>query len=76
MEDKVEEIVLGYNEAKEFLLEKMQEPIEMYLLVKLKLAQLRSRGDRQPAIEKELKENLLIHAREIDGILLQDIENQ
>ncbi len=72
----MEDIVPGYNEAKESLLAKMEGPMEMYLLTKLKWGQFRSRGNRQPAIEKELKENLLIHAREIDEILLQDIESQ
>lgn len=72
----MEDIVPGYMDAKESLLAKLEEPIEMYLLVKLKLAQIRAGSQRLPAIEQELKENLMIHAREIDEILLQDIENQ
>jgi hypothetical protein len=71
----MEDIVPGFNEAKESLLAKLEEPINMYLLVKLKLAQFRDRGDAY-YIKKELKENLMIHAREIDEILSQDIENQ
>lgn len=66
----MEDIVPGYNEAKESLLAKMEGPMEAYLLTKLKLDEFR-RDRRQPAIEKELKENLLIHAREIDEVLLK-----
>lgn len=70
----MKEIVPGYNEAKESLLAKMQEPMEMYLLCKLKIAQLRAAQTKHPAIEHELKENLMIHACEIDEVLLKDIE--
>lgn len=72
----MEDIVPGYMHAKESLLAKLEEPIEMFLLVKLKLAQIRAGGQRHPAIEQELKENLMIHAREIDETLLQEIENE
>jgi len=71
----MEEIVPGYNDAKESLLAKIQEPMEMYLLCKLKIAQFRAGQARHPAIEQELKENLMIHAREIDDVLLRDIES-
>jgi hypothetical protein len=72
----MEEIVPGYNEARESLLAKIQEPMEMYLLCKLKIAQFRAGQIRHPAIERELKESLMIHALEIDKVLLKDIENQ
>lgn len=72
----MEDIVPGYMDAKVSLLAKLEEPIEMFLLVKLKLAQIRAGGQRIPAIEQELKENLMIHAREIDEKLLQEIENE
>lgn len=72
----MEDIVPGYTEAKDTLMAKLEEPIQMYLLCKLKLAQLRASGLKQVGIERELKENLMIHAREIDERLLQDIENQ
>lgn len=71
-----QEIVPGYNDAKESLMAKLEEPMQMYLLVKLKLAQLRAGQPKNPQIAQELKENLLIHAREIDEQLLKDIENQ
>jgi hypothetical protein len=71
-----QEIVPGYNDAKESLMAKLEEPMEMYLLVKLKLEQLKKSQSKHPVIEQELKENLLIHARQIDEALLNDIENQ
>jgi hypothetical protein len=72
----MEEIVPGYNDAKKSLMAKLQEPLEMYLLTKLKLAQVLTGQPKNPSIAHELKENLLIHAREIDEQLLKDIENQ
>lgn len=72
----MEEIVPGYNYAKESLMAKLQEPLEAYLLTKLKLKQFLSGKPYNPAIAKELRENLMIHAREIDEQLLKDIENQ
>jgi hypothetical protein len=71
-----EEIVPGYSDAKESLLAKIEEPMQMYLLTKLKLMQVLAGQPKNPSIAQELKENLLIHAREIDEALLKDIENQ
>lgn len=72
----MEDIVPGYMDAKQSLMAKLEEPIEMFLLVKLKLAQLRAGQSKHPQIERELKENMLRHAREIDERLLNDIENE
>lgn len=72
----MEDIVPGYNEVKDTLMAKLEEPIQMYLLCKLKLAQLRAGASKHPAIEREFKENIMFHAREINERLLQDIENQ
>jgi hypothetical protein len=72
----MEDIVPGYNAAKESLMAKLEEPMEMYLLTKLKLQQVLAGQPKNPSIAQELRENLLIHAREVDQQLLQDIENQ
>lgn len=74
--EQPQEITPGFIDAKQSLMAKLEEPIEMYLLTKLKLQQIINGGHRMPSVEQELKGNLMIHAREIDEILLKDIENQ
>lgn len=70
-----EEIVPGYIEAKQSLMAKLEDPINMYLLAKLHIGLFMGRDDGH-YIQREIKENMIIHAREIGEILLKDIENQ
>lgn len=69
------EIVPGFNDAKESLMAKLEETIEMYLLTKLKWAEFREGEHKSPAIAKELKENLYTLASKIEVVIKSDIEN-
>lgn len=65
----MEDIVPGYTEYKESIFAQLAEPLDMYVLCKLKLQQLRLRGYPNPSSEEEIKKQLLASKEEINNIL-------
>ena len=66
-----EEIIPGYSEYKESLFEKLMEPMDMYILCKLKQEQLRMRDGHAPT--KEAIDAQMMAAKDrIAEILIQE----
>jgi hypothetical protein len=67
----MDEIIPGYNEYKESLFDKMMEPLNDYILCKLKIDQLKRRGNYHPT--KEAIDQQMMAAKDrIAEILIQE----
>lgn len=68
----MEDIIPGYTEYKDSLFAEIMEPLDMYILCKLKLQQIRLRGMPSPEAEQEILKQLVAAKEEVSRILKED----
>lgn len=68
----MENIIPGYTEYWDSVFAKIQEPLDMYVLCKLKLQQLRLRGMPNTESETEILKQLVASKDEVIRLLSED----